>query len=918
MPVNLGFKLSFEDSPFLRKLNKVNGAIEDTAKTVNLFRNLVAIDLAIEAFQRLFVAIEHVGEKGAELIRLEKSLEQFLGNGDRAQRFLSDLDSVAAEFSLPVDELREGGKQLLAFGFGSDQAQDSLVRLKALSTGTGSSFKELADAFGKARTSGVQMEDINKFTERGVDLFSEFAKILQVDQNEVRKLVGQGKIGFEELELAIQGLTDEGGKFSGILEAFADTNLGRLQAGLSEVKAGIADLGAGLIEGLDLKDISENLGLDDIEIDFRDAGGAVGNFATEWIDWNAKIIRSIKTIITEFNPVLQSLLLGKSILEEIGVLESNDSEIKSLDIDKEKLALIEEINKASKEAAEGLSLIQDKILAQSGTIRASIEGLRKEIEATKAKGSEISLIGATDEQRLEILKEQLNGLINQAKGFGEAFNLDVSIDGGIDAQIEQFRNLNDQLNETFDSRAPNEFADELKKALDFLEKAAQVEFSTSLGSQGVDKIKEAIESFEEINIDIFPPETREALQTLIDLPKRGALAAKTDEVRAALEAAFSSVENLKIETESTNTQYGLMSGLIGNALEKLGQMKGVQEKLTKSADAFNEKADEANQAALDLIRLNRARLEGEAAFTAEKERQLAADLRAKGVAEELIRKQIESARILRKFQEEERRKREQEEELRNKFPGFDTSGVGDNAVDALLNGQVDNARAINNLIADLNESAIGATEKQKEAIAEVTAQLKEQLATQRELETEERKANRGRKGGRSVTFNQEETAARARDRRSAADLKQEIERERFFEERKRQRGQDTQKEREKIADLENDLEKKKTEGAKKRGENQKKRDAERKKFLDEAEKRRNPGGRILEEQQRKAQAQEEQAAKVARDKEAKARKERQEKDENIGTNVAKLVELVPLAEVRNEILTVIGETLIDRLPKEAL
>ena len=64
-------------------------------------------------------------------------------------------------------------------------------------------------------------EDINQLVDAGIPIIGQFAKQLGVGTDQVKKLASEGKISFEELQLAFFELTAEGGKFAGQAEAGA-------------------------------------------------------------------------------------------------------------------------------------------------------------------------------------------------------------------------------------------------------------------------------------------------------------------------------------------------------------------------------------------------------------------------------------------------------------------------------------------------------------------------------------------------------------------------------------------------------------------------------------------------------------------------------------------------------------------------
>ena len=59
-------------------------------------------------------------------------------------------------------------------------------------------------------------------------MIAELAKQFGVAESKVKELVEEGKVGFPEVQKVIESLTDEGGKFSGLMEAQSKTITGQI------------------------------------------------------------------------------------------------------------------------------------------------------------------------------------------------------------------------------------------------------------------------------------------------------------------------------------------------------------------------------------------------------------------------------------------------------------------------------------------------------------------------------------------------------------------------------------------------------------------------------------------------------------------------------------------------------------------
>lgn len=173
-----------------------------------------------------------------------KQFQAFLGSAELAVGVVADLTAFSEKKFLNSEEVLSAGKGLLAFGETASNLPDVLGRIADISAATGKNFGELATIYGKARTAGVlYAEDINQLVDAGIPIIQEFAKQLGVSTDQVKKLASEGKIGFEELQLAFFNLTKEGATFANQAEAQAETLTGVWKNLFSEVKPAISAIG---------------------------------------------------------------------------------------------------------------------------------------------------------------------------------------------------------------------------------------------------------------------------------------------------------------------------------------------------------------------------------------------------------------------------------------------------------------------------------------------------------------------------------------------------------------------------------------------------------------------------------------------------------------------------------------------------
>lgn len=164
-------------------------------------------------------ALGGAARRASTLEQLTISFETFLGSAEKAQGVIKDLKDFEVKTPFESDQVNKAGRALLAFGVTTNDLIPTLTRVGDVAAGTGKDFNELALIYGKAKTQGiVQGEELNQLAEAGIPIYGELAKVLNVNENQIRKLGEQGKIQFADLDQVFKNLTSEGGRFTNLME----------------------------------------------------------------------------------------------------------------------------------------------------------------------------------------------------------------------------------------------------------------------------------------------------------------------------------------------------------------------------------------------------------------------------------------------------------------------------------------------------------------------------------------------------------------------------------------------------------------------------------------------------------------------------------------------------------------------------
>ncbi|TDE86005.1 tape measure protein [Deinococcus sp. S9] len=198
------------------------------------------------------------------LVKLAGEAEQaqigftgLLGSAEKAKSFLADLSAFAANSPFDLKGVQDAARQLLSFGYTSEQVIPSLSAIgNAMATmGKGSeTINQVVYAFGqmKANTT-ILKEDMDLLTTTGINGFKLIAEQIGKSEQEVRKMVSAGQLTADVAVPAMLKAFEE--KFGGGMAAQAKSLLGMWSTTMDTLaQAGVA-AGQAIVDALDLKDV---------------------------------------------------------------------------------------------------------------------------------------------------------------------------------------------------------------------------------------------------------------------------------------------------------------------------------------------------------------------------------------------------------------------------------------------------------------------------------------------------------------------------------------------------------------------------------------------------------------------------------------------------------------------------------------
>lgn len=201
----------------------------DASRMDNAFNSVTRSVASLGAAWSLQEFARKVAEVRGEFQKLEVAMETMLGSKSKAEALMAQMVQTAATTPFGLNDVANGAKQLLAYGVAAEDVNETLIRLGDIAAGLSIPLNDLVYLYGTTMAQGrLYTQDLNQFMGRGIPIAGELAKQFGVAEGKVRSLVEAGEIGFENVKAAIESLTNEGGRFGGLMEAQSKTISGQI------------------------------------------------------------------------------------------------------------------------------------------------------------------------------------------------------------------------------------------------------------------------------------------------------------------------------------------------------------------------------------------------------------------------------------------------------------------------------------------------------------------------------------------------------------------------------------------------------------------------------------------------------------------------------------------------------------------
>ena len=208
-------------------------------------------DFAKKAASELEKVVKSGVDYNATMESYLTNFKVMLGNEEQAASKLAEIRKMAASTPFTLDDLTSGTQTLLQFGIAADDTTDVLKMLGDISLGNADKLQTLVRAYGKMSSAQkVTLENVNMMIDAGFNPLNQICDATGESMSALYKRISDGKVGFNELEAAVEAATSQGGQFyNGMLEASQTFN-GRMSTLKDNLAALTGELTSGLFAAL--------------------------------------------------------------------------------------------------------------------------------------------------------------------------------------------------------------------------------------------------------------------------------------------------------------------------------------------------------------------------------------------------------------------------------------------------------------------------------------------------------------------------------------------------------------------------------------------------------------------------------------------------------------------------------------------
>jgi tape measure domain-containing protein len=224
--------------------------------------SLLAVELGLGGVAGGFEKLKQSVALAGELEQTKLAFEVMIGSAREANEVVADARRYAANSPFNNRDIIDASRQLIAYGRSADVVMRDVRMLGDVSAAFGKRLPigDLAYLYGTLYAQQrAYTKDLYQFSNRGIPILRELGKVTGKTGGELQAMVEDGRIGFEDVRKAFEGMTGAGGAFFGMTQRQSQTFLGTWERMTDALEIAQTRFGGVLIEELGLGEAAREI-----------------------------------------------------------------------------------------------------------------------------------------------------------------------------------------------------------------------------------------------------------------------------------------------------------------------------------------------------------------------------------------------------------------------------------------------------------------------------------------------------------------------------------------------------------------------------------------------------------------------------------------------------------------------------------
>lgn len=327
--------------------------------------------------------------------------EVLLGSASAAKKMIEDLTTFSKQTPFSFGGLSSAVTLLLQAGRGVNEVMTDIEMLTNVASGNEQQLHSLAIAYQQVASNGRLMgQELMQLVNAGFNPLQILSEKTGQSMADLKKQMEQGALSFEDVRSAFVAATSEGGRFYRMNEKQGTTILGLWGTLQVEITQALADIGAGIVKHLNLKDATSEMtrlvqeirtGLLPAAITFARWIGVIGRGLWEWrqaLTVVGAVAAGVVTVLGALVTVQKAIAVGQAAI----------------------LALSGPTGWAVLATGASLALAASSAVAQQfHELQRAVAAARNEAERTTSTFSELGSEAQSSAQQISVLHQSLVG-----------------------------------------------------------------------------------------------------------------------------------------------------------------------------------------------------------------------------------------------------------------------------------------------------------------------------------------------------------------------------------------------------------------------------------------------------------------------------------------------------------------------------